>query len=186
VVDSVLSSNRLGVEQILQGNVAGLRVKNWSAAPGAQSILNLRGISLDPTDQSTMPLILINGVPVIASPSNITGINPLSYYATEQIERIEIYKDIDVLAAYGVQAPNGALNLIMKEGKSGSIHVRGSAFVGANFLQNVDYRKDAFYNFNTSGRREVYGNGALVNEQNVIVDGAGDYGSYLFGLTNYQ
>jgi hypothetical protein len=186
VVDSVLLSNRIGVEHILQGNVAGLRVKNWSATPGAQSILNLRGINLDPTDQSTMPLILINGVPVIASPSNITGINPLSYYAAEQLERIEIYKDIDVLAAYGVQAPNGALNLIMKEGKSGSIHVRGSAFMGANFLQNVDYRKDAFYNFNTTGRREVYGNGALVNEQNIIVDGAGDYGSYLFGLTNYQ
>ncbi|HRO46835.1 TonB-dependent receptor plug domain-containing protein [Agriterribacter sp.] len=184
-VDSMILSNRSGLENILQGNIAGLRVKNWSGTPGVQSTLNLRGLSLDPTDQSTMPLILINGIPVIASPSNVTGINPLSYFSPEQVDRIEIIKDIDRLAAYGVQAPNGALNIIMKEGQPGSIHVRGSAFAGVNFLQNMDYRKDAFYNFNTRGRREVYGSGAMIHEQNVMVDGAGTYGSYLFGLTNH-
>ncbi|MGV8880324.1 MAG: TonB-dependent receptor plug domain-containing protein [Sphingobacteriaceae bacterium] len=186
VVDSVISSNRSGVENILLGNIAGLKVKSWSGTPGVQSILNLRGLNLDPTDQSTMPLILIDGVPVIASPSNVTGINPLSYYSADQIERIEILKEIDLLAAYGVQAANGAINIIMKEGKSGAIHVRGNAFAGVNFLPNIDYRKDAFYDFNTMARRAVYGNGGIVNEQNVMVDGGGDFGSYLFGLTNYQ
>ncbi|MBX3252694.1 MAG: TonB-dependent receptor plug domain-containing protein [Chitinophagaceae bacterium] len=185
-VDSMILSNRGGLENILQGSVAGLRVKSWSGTAGAQSTLNLRGLSLDPTDQSTMPLILINGVPIIASPSNVTGINPLSYYSPEQVERIEVIKDIDRLAAYGVQAPNGALNIIMKEGEAGSIHVRGSAFAGVNFLQNMDYHKDAFYNFNTRARREVYGSGSMVHEQNLLVDGAGTYGSYLFGLTNHQ
>ncbi|HTN06010.1 TonB-dependent receptor plug domain-containing protein [Agriterribacter sp.] len=185
-VDSMILSNRSGLENILQGSVAGLRVKSWSGTAGAQSTLNLRGLSLDPTDQSTMPLILINGVPVIASPSNITGINPLTYFSPEQIERIEIIKDIDRLAAYGVQAPNGALNIIMKEGQPGSIHVRGSAYAGANFLQNMDYRKDAFYDFNTTARREVYSDGGMVHDESVLVDGAGSYGSYLFGLTNHQ
>ena len=186
VVDSVVLSNRSGLENILQGNVAGLRIKSWSGTPGAQSIINLRGLNLDPTDQTTMPLILINGVPMISSPSNVTGINPLSYFSSDQIDRVEIIKEIDLLAVYGVQAANGALNIIMKEGKKGAIHVRGSAFAGANFLQNMDYRKDAFYNFNPMGRREVYGNGGVVNEQNIVVDGGGDFGSYLFGLTNYQ
>ncbi len=186
VVDSVVASNRNGLENILQGNVAGLRIKSWSATPGAQAVLNLRGLSLDPTDQSTMPLVLINGVPMIAGPSNITGINPLGYFSPDQIERIEVIKDIDRLAAFGVQAPNGALNIVIKEGKRGPIHVRANAFAGANFLQGIDYRKDAFYNFNTTGRRAVYGNGAVVDEQNLVVDGGGDYGSYLFGLSNYQ
>lgn len=185
-VDSMLLSNRAGLENILQGNIAGLRIKSWSGTPGAQSTLNLRGLSLDPTDQSTMPLILINGVPVIASPSHVTGINPLSYFTPEQIERIEIIKEVDQLAAYGVQAPNGAINFIIKEGQPGSIHVRASAFAGVNFLQNMDYRKDAFYNFNSLARREVYGDEGPVHEQNVLVDGAGSYGSYMFGLTNYQ
>lgn len=186
VVDSVVLSNRSGLENILQGNVAGLRIKSWSGTAGAQSIINLRGLNLDPTDQSTMPLILINGVPMISSPSNVTGINPLSYFSSDQIERVEIIKEVDLLAVYGVQAANGAINVIMKEGKKGAIHVRASAFAGANFLQDMDHQKDAFYNFNTMGRREVYGNGGVVNEQNIIVDGGGDFGSYLFGLTNYQ
>lgn len=186
VVDSVVSSNRSGLEQILQGNVAGLRIKNWSGTPGAQSVINLRGLSLDPTSKSTIPLILINGVPMIASPSDVTGINPLAYFSADQIDRIEVIREIDRLAAFGVQAPNGAINIIMKEGVSGAIHVSANAFAGANFLQGMDFRKDAFYNFNTRARQEVYGNGGFVSEQNVIVDGSGDYGSYLFGLTNYK
>jgi hypothetical protein len=185
-IDSVVSSNRAGVENVLLGNVAGLRIKTWSGTPGSQAIINLRGLSLDPTSKTTMPLILINGVPLIASPSDVTGINPLSYYSADQIDHVEVIKDIDRLAAFGVQAPNGAINIIMKEGKSGAIQVKGSAFVGANFLQGMDYRKDAFYDFNTMSRRQVYGNGGIVNEQNVTVDGSGSFGSYLFGLTNYQ
>lgn len=185
-VDSLVFSNRSGLENIIQGRIAGLQVKSWSGTAGAQSTLNLRGLSLDPTAQSTMPLILINGVPMVASPSDITGINPLSYFSPEQVDRIEVIKDIDQLAAYGVQAPNGALNFIMKEGQSGSIHVRGSAFAGVNFLQNMNYKKDAFYDFNTTARREVYGDGSMIHEQSVIVDGSGSYGSYLFGLSNHQ
>jgi len=186
VVDSLVSSNRSGVESILLGNTAGLRVKSWTGTPGAQFTLNLRGLSLDPTSKSNMPLILINGVPMIASPSDVTGINPLSYFSADQIEHIEVIKEIDRLAAFGVQAPNGAINIVMKEGRSGAIHVSANAFAGVNFLQGMDYRKDAFYNFNTQARGEVYSDGGLVNEQSLTVDGSGDYGFYLFGLTNYQ
>lgn len=186
IMDSLAISNRSGIENSLQGTVAGLRVKNWSGTPGVQSIINLRGLSLDPTDDSSLPLILINGVPVITSPSNVTAINPLSYYSPDQIERVEIIKSIDRLAAYGVQAPNGAINLIMKSGKTGPLHLRGSASAGVNFLNDFDYRKDAFYDFNTIARRKVFGSGSLVHEQNVLVDGGGAYGSYLFGLNNYS
>ena len=186
MVDSVVSANRSGVENILLGNIAGLRVKSWSGTTGTQSTLNLRGLSINPTNQFTMPLILVNGIPIIASPSYVTGLNPLSYYSADQIERIEVIKDIDRLAAFGVQAPNGAINIIIKEGKTGPIHVSANGFVGANFLPDMDYKRDAFYNFNTMARREAYSNGGIVNEQNVTVDGQGDFGSYLFGLTNHS
>lgn len=186
IMDSVAISSRSGVENSLVGTVAGLRVKNWTGTPGIQSIINLRGLSLDPTNESSLPLILINGVPVITSPSHVTGINPLSYYSPEQIDRIEVLKSIDRLAAYGVQAPNGAINLIMKEGKVGPLHLRGSASAGVNLLNDFDYRKDAFYDFNTISRRRVFDRSSLVHEQNVLVDGGGNYGSYLFGLNNYS
>ena len=59
-----------------------------------------------------------------------------------------------------------------------------SAYAGTNFLGDFDYKKDAFYNFNTIARRKVY-KGSFVHDQNVIVDGGGSYGSYLFGLSNH-
>ncbi len=186
IIDSLIQSNRAGFENTLQGNVAGLRIKSWSGTAGVQSTINLRGLSLDPTHDATQPLVLINGVPIIVNPSPVTGINPLSYFSPDQIERVEIIKSIDRLAAYGVQAPNGAINLIMKEGKTGPLHVRASASVGINFLSDIDYRKDAFYGFNTIARRVTYGQGAAIHEQNILVDGGGDFGSYLFGLNNHQ
>src|SRR5690606_14324413 len=115
VLDSVPSTNTGALENILQGQVAGLLVKNWSGTAGSQSIINLRGLNLNTTDESTLPLFMVNGVPIIASPSTVTGVNPLSYYSAEQIDRIEIMKDIDQLAALGIQAPNGAINIIIKE-----------------------------------------------------------------------
>jgi hypothetical protein len=186
VMDSLATSSRSGIENSLLGTVAGLRVRNWTGTSGVQSIINLRGLSLDPTDDSALPLILINGVPVITNPSSVTGINPLSYYSPEQIERVEIIKSIDRLAAYGVQAPNGAINLIMKGGRTGPLHLRASASAGVNVLNDFDYRKDAFYDFNTIARRKTLGSGSIVHEQNILVDGGGDYGSYLFGLNNYS
>ena len=184
-VDSVLWPVRSGVETLLQGSTAGLRVKSWSGAAGTQSIINLRGLSMDPTDASTMPMIMVNGVPIIASPSGVTAINPLSYYSPEQIERIEIIKAIDQLAAYGVLAANGAINIVLKEGRTGPLHVSASAFAGTNYLNDFNYRKDAFYDFNTTARREVYQR-QITHSQRAIIDGGGDFGSYLFGFTNEQ
>ncbi len=184
-VDSVLWPVRNGVENLLQGSTAGLRVKSWSGEAGTQSVINLRGLSMDPTDDSTMPMIMIDGVPIIGSPSGVTAINPLSYYAPEQIERIEIIKAVDQLAAYGVLAANGAINIVLKEGRTGPLHVSASAFAGTNYLNDFNYRKDAFYNFNTTARREVYGR-EITHSQRAIIDGGGDFGSYLFGFTNEQ
>ncbi|WP_025764199.1 TonB-dependent receptor plug domain-containing protein [Dyadobacter tibetensis] len=185
-MDSLATSNRSGIENSLQGTVAGLRIKNWTGTSGVQSTLTLRGLSLDPTNESTAPLILINGVPILTSPSSITGINPLSYYSPDQVERIEILKTVDQLAPYGIQAPNGAINLIMKSGKVGPLHLRGSASVGVNLLNNFDSSKDAFYNFNSTARRKVFKSGSIIHDQSILVDGGGDYGSYLFGMNNHS
>src|SRR5690606_17021888 len=64
VLDSVPSTNTGALENILQGQVAGLLVKNWSGTAGSQSIINLRGLNLNTTDESTLPLFMVNGVPI--------------------------------------------------------------------------------------------------------------------------
>lgn len=186
VLDSVPFTNTGALENILQGQVAGLYVKSWTGTAGSQSIINLRGLNLNITDKSTMPLFMVNGVPIIGDPSAVTGINPLSYYSAEQIERVEIIKEIDQLAALGIQAPNGAINLIIKEGVAGPLHVRAKVAAGVDYFSRFDAEKDAFYNYNPATRRAVYADQALIQEQHIAIDGGGDYGSYLFGLNNYR
>lgn len=183
-IDSVIWSNRSGLENILQGTTAGLKVENWTGTPGFQSLINLRGLSMDPSDVSNYPLIMVNGVPILADPSVFTSINPLSYYSPDQIERVEVIKDVAQLAEYGVQAPNGVINIITKEGKKGPLHVTASAFAGYNFLSDYSCKTDAFYNFNTTARKEIY-TGSIIHEENIIIDGGGTYGSYLYGVSNH-
>ena len=182
-IDSVIWSNRSGLENVLQGNSAGLQVESWTGTPGAQSIMNLRSLSLNPSDVSSRPLIMINGVPLIADPSKVTAINPLSYYSPAQIEKVEIIKNIDQLAAYGVQAPNGAINIITKEGKTGPLHVKASASAGYNFIGNYNTDHDAYYHFNPYASDQIY-TGSSIHEEDLIIDGGGNYGSYLFGVNN--
>ena len=186
VPDSISQTNRVGLENLLQGQVSGLLVKNWSGTAGLQSIINLRGLALSASDPSTMPLFLINGVPIVSSPSNVTGINPLSYYSVDQIERIEVWKDIDQLSAWGLQAANGAINIIIKEGAKGPLHVRAKLNGGVDYLSGFSEQKDRFYNFNPLARKEVYVSQSLIQEQHVSIDGGGDYGSYLFGMNNFM
>lgn len=186
VPDSIIQTNGVGLENLLQGQVSGLLIKNWTGTAGLQSIINLRGLALSTTDALAMPLFLINGVPIVSSPSNITGINPLSFYTLDQIERIEVWKDIDQLSAWGVQAANGAINIIIKEGAKGPLHVRAKLNAGVDYLSGFTEEKDRFYNYNPLARKAVYESQSLIQEQHVSIDGGGDYGSYLFGMNNYK
>lgn len=186
VPDSIVQSNGSGLENLLQGNVAGLRIKNWSGTAGSQSIINMRGFNLDQTDDANGPLFLVNGTPIISSPSDVTGINPLSYFSFDQIERIEIFKDIDQLAIWGLQAPNGAINIVIKEGVKGPIHVNAKATAGIDYFPTFSSEKSAFYNFNPQLMPSVYSGQSLIQEQHIAIDGGGDYGSYLFGINNYK
>lgn len=181
-VDSVVGSNEVGVEDMLSGNAVGIKIKKWTGSPGFQSIINLRGLNL--LDESSAPLIMVNEVPVISAPSGVTSINPLSYYPIEQIEKIEIIKDISQLSKYGVLAPNGAINIITKSGVEGPLHVDVNAFLGYNFLTDYDYKKDNFYNFNTIARKKIFSS-SMTHKEGFTINGGGAYGSYFFGVNNH-
>ena len=184
-MDSLIRSNSSGFENSLTGSIAGLHVKNWTGTPGIQSLINLRGLAIDGSDATSMPLIMVNGVPLVANPSSITNINPLSYFSPDQIERVEVYKNIADLTKLGVQAPNGAINIITKEGENGPLHVRVSSFAGVNISPSFGDNEDGFYNHNSKSREKVYTN-SLIHEENVTIDGGGNYGSYFFGINNHM
>ena len=99
------------VGEALQGKVAGLQIITESGAPGAGTVINVRGF----TAGGGGPLYIVDGLQV----ANINYLDP------ENIQSLEVLKDAASAAIYGVQAGNG---VILVTTKSGSNSVRGRVF----------------------------------------------------------
>ncbi len=117
-----------GVDQALQGKVAGLQVMSNSGQPGGGVSVRVRGIT---SINSNDPLIVIDGVPFTNNMVENTGYDGLggsdgqtqnSFLATlnpNDIESIDVLKDASAQAIYGSQAANGVLLITTKKGKAG-------------------------------------------------------------------
>lgn len=112
------------VDQILQGRVAGVNVIATSGEPGADILVNIRGVGSISGDNQ--PLYVIDGFPVppnSAPPTTglfganqqngLFGLNP------NDIESIEVLKDASSSAIYGSRASNGVVLITTKKGKTG-------------------------------------------------------------------
>lgn len=108
------------VGEALQGQVPGLNVVS-SAAPGSSPKLQLRGSAVLNSDNSTDPLILVDGVP-----ADFNFLNP------EDIESINVLKDAASAAIYGSRAANGVILVTTRRGKSGEPTFRYNGSIGVN------------------------------------------------------
>lgn len=108
------------VGEALQGQVPGLMVTG-KGAPGESPSLQLRGSSVLNTNNSTAPLVLVDGVP-----ADFNFLNP------EDIESINVLKDAASSAIYGSRAANGVLLITTKRGKEGKPTFRYNGSVGVN------------------------------------------------------
>ena len=130
------------LENLLQGHMAGVEVNNISGSPGGGgSIVAIRGYnSFFAGDGASSgsegqdraygtPLYVIDGVPMQAFTSPITGTNTLSDLDPSMIESIEVLKDAASAAIYGSRAGNGVILITTKKGRSGQ----------ARFTANVSY-----------------------------------------------
>lgn len=121
---SLPSANSL--DQMLQGRIAGLAVVNPSSTVGVAPKIRIRGSSSitgnrepiwvvdgivldEPVNVSTEQLNNIDNVNFIGNA--ISGINP------DDIERIDILKDVSATAIYGVKAANGVIVVTTKRGR---------------------------------------------------------------------
>lgn len=130
------------LENLLQGHMAGVEVNNISGAPGGGgSIVAIRGYNsfftkgggeenAEGDDRAYgTPLYVIDGVPMQAFTSPITGSNTLSDIDPSMIESIEVLKDAASAAIYGSRAGNGVILITTKKGRAGK----------AQFTANVSY-----------------------------------------------
>ena len=109
----------------LSGQVAGLNVTASSGQPGAESQIRIRGGNS--VSASNEPLYVIDGFIYFKdAASSGTGLgaiasnlSPLATINPNDIERIEVLKDVSATAIYGTRGANGVILVTTKRGQIG-------------------------------------------------------------------
>ena len=137
----------VGLDQALQGQVAGLQVTQTTGAPGDDIAVRMRGVS---TLGNNNPLYIIDGVPT-------TG--PVNMFSLNDVESIQVLKDGAAAAIYGSRAANGVIIITTKKGQSGDPVFSFQSYYGVQtpanlpeLLDSRDYltiRNEAIRNANT-------------------------------------
>lgn len=105
-------ARELNVTSALQGKVPGISISSAGTGVGASNRVVLRGNRSISGD--SQPLYVIDGVPIIGDPSDISPDN---------IASLNILKGPNAAALYGSAAQNGVIIIETKKGKSGAINV---------------------------------------------------------------
>ena len=102
-VDKIANQPINGLEQALQGRVAGLQVTN-DGAPGGGVSVRIRGYG---TIGDNQPLYIIDGVPTK------DGLNQFNF---NDVASVQVLKDAAAAAIYGARAANGVVIVTTKKG----------------------------------------------------------------------
>ncbi|WP_344787221.1 TonB-dependent receptor [Postechiella marina] len=116
--------------QALQGKMAGVNVQAQGGAPGAGSVITIRGTG---TFSNAGPLYVIDGM-ITGSMSNI---NP------GDIATVSVLKDASATAIYGSRAANGVVIITTKKGKKGKISINLDTSFGFQSVINEPQWADA-------------------------------------------
>ena len=101
---------------LLAGKVAGVQITNGGGAPGAGSVIRIRGGSS--LSASNDPLIVVDGVPL--DNNGVAGMrNQLNNINPNDIETFTVLKDASATAIYGSRASNGVIMITTKKAKAG-------------------------------------------------------------------
>lgn len=112
-------------DNLLGGTVSGLNVSQSSGQPGAVSNIRIRGGNS--ITGGNEPLYVIDGVLIYndnaATSTGVTratsDFNPLAAINPNDIESIEVLKDVSAAAIYGSRGANGVIIVTTKSGKKG-------------------------------------------------------------------
>lgn len=97
------------VDQVLQGNAAGVNVNTGSGQPGQSGTIVIRGLSSLSGDIE--PLFIVDGIPV--DQDNFRSINQ------NDISDIQVLKDASATSLYGNRGAGGVILITTKRGKIG-------------------------------------------------------------------
>ena len=108
----------------------GIYVKQASGAPGGNPQISIRGTGTISSGSS--PLVVVDGLPV-TDDVGLNSINP------NDIESINVLKDVASAAIYGSRAANGVILITTKKGKAGKAQYTFNTYYG---VQQVEKKYD--------------------------------------------
>jgi TonB-linked SusC/RagA family outer membrane protein len=165
-----------GIDQAIQGKIAGVTVTNNSGQPGGGVSVRVRGIT---SVNNNEPLYVIDGVPISATDANSIAFNMLgggggqtgnSVLATlnpNDIESIDVLKDASAQAIYGSQAANGVIIINTKRGKAGEGKFNYDVYYGKQvapkMLDMMNLRDFARYQNEVAALTGITPSGELAN-----------------------
>jgi TonB-linked SusC/RagA family outer membrane protein len=138
------------IDQALVGRIAGAQISSVDGTPGASVNILLRGVNS--INQSTSPMILIDGVQMGSTNLNAIDMNT--------IDRVEVVQGAAAATIYGAQGANGVIQLFSKKGKKGKVNIDFSSSI--TLINEGNVRKSRFHNFTTDA------NGNIVSGANPI------------------
>jgi len=167
-----------GVDQAIQGKVAGVTITNNTGQPGGGVSVRVRGITS--ATGNNEPLYVIDGVPMGGTKSSPNqnflgggnGQTVQSVMATlnpSDIASIDILKDASAQAIYGSQGANGVVLITTKKGKNGEGKISYDTYYGfqmipkklkvMNLQQFAKYQNSLLADINgvTGGRQDTIG-----------------------------
>ena len=110
--EELSEARELNVTTSLQGKVPGISISSAGTGVGASNRIVLRGNRSISGD--SQPLYVIDGVPIIGDPSDISPDN---------IASLNVLKGPNAAALYGSAAQNGVIIIETKKGKAGAMKV---------------------------------------------------------------
>ena len=174
----------------LGGQVAGLAVTAISGQPGADSHIRIRGGNS--VNASNEPLYVVDGFIYFKDAANSStgigaidgSINPLATINPNDIESIEVLKDVSATAIYGSRGANGVIIVTTKKGKigEGKTNVNYTYTLGVSSIAKklnlltasewAQYQKDYFSNKGGYNDSEITALGKGTDWQDAVLRNA--------------
>ena len=114
------------IDNILQGQAAGVQVTAANGRPGNTAFVQIRGVGS--INAQTTPLYVIDGVPIPIDTER--DFNPISNLNPSDIETFSILKDAATVSKYGSRGANGVILITTKRGKAGEAQIKFSSSYG--------------------------------------------------------
>ncbi|MBC7886114.1 MAG: SusC/RagA family TonB-linked outer membrane protein [Saprospiraceae bacterium] len=155
--DQINITRNTSVLDALNGSVAGLTVSTASGAPGASTVVNIRGFNS--VTGNNQPLYVIDGVPMNnrgnTSSANVKNANDDFGRSTDfgnqmndinpnDIESLNVLKGSAASALYGSRAANGVILITTKKGKAGKMKIDLNTSFSTSDLLRVPFLQNTY------------------------------------------